>query len=186
MFRYALTTQKASGVLSGVQNVADGPIEWSTQLPTSCRLSEWVSVKYCSYVSFTFCESIYSSTLLDWNLICRLELHLIGRHGMVQGHWLNTCVSSTNCRIHEAQTWNYLCYEECFHVSIINLPYKLYHLSVQTAKWSSSTSVAYRFNWILECTFHAIRKLKMWALCKSFALIRCIDQLQTHSLLQVS
>ena len=40
--RYKITTEKASGVLSGVQETPDGMIKWSRQLPDTCQLSQWV------------------------------------------------------------------------------------------------------------------------------------------------
>ncbi|GAB6028145.1 Inhibitor of kappa light polypeptide protein enhancer in B-cells kinase [Chamberlinius hualienensis] len=36
---YKITTQKASGIISGVQNSNKGPIEWSDQLPSTCQLN---------------------------------------------------------------------------------------------------------------------------------------------------
>lgn len=37
---YTITTEKASGVISGIQHTEGGPIEWSRQLPPTCRLSK--------------------------------------------------------------------------------------------------------------------------------------------------
>ena len=36
---YYITTKKASGVISGVQTVENGPIQWSRELPNSCLIS---------------------------------------------------------------------------------------------------------------------------------------------------
>ena len=36
---YYITTEKASGVISGVQTSENGPIEWSRTLPEGCPLS---------------------------------------------------------------------------------------------------------------------------------------------------
>ncbi|XP_076033468.1 I-kappaB kinase epsilon isoform X2 [Oratosquilla oratoria] len=36
---YLITTEKAQGVISGVQTSENGPIEWSTDLPETCQLS---------------------------------------------------------------------------------------------------------------------------------------------------
>lgn len=41
--RYKITTEKPMGAISGLQRVADGPIEWSYHLPHSCQLSQYVS-----------------------------------------------------------------------------------------------------------------------------------------------
>lgn len=45
--RYKITTEKPMGAISGVQRVAEGPIDWSYHLPQSCQLSQYVS----SYVA---------------------------------------------------------------------------------------------------------------------------------------
>jgi len=37
--RYEITTGKPAGVISGVQHSEAGPIDYSYQLPQSCRLS---------------------------------------------------------------------------------------------------------------------------------------------------
>ncbi|XP_033821831.1 inhibitor of nuclear factor kappa-B kinase subunit epsilon [Periophthalmus magnuspinnatus] len=37
---YKITTEKPTGAIAGVQRVEAGPIEWSYQLPHSCRLSQ--------------------------------------------------------------------------------------------------------------------------------------------------
>ena len=37
---YYITTKKASGVISGVQTVENGPIQWSRELPNSCLISQ--------------------------------------------------------------------------------------------------------------------------------------------------
>lgn len=37
---YKITTEKPTGAISGLQKVADGPIEWIYQLPHNCQLSE--------------------------------------------------------------------------------------------------------------------------------------------------
>ena len=39
---YYITTKKASGVISGVQTVENGPIQWSRELPSSCLLSQGI------------------------------------------------------------------------------------------------------------------------------------------------
>jgi len=39
---YYITTKKASGVISGVQTVENGPIQWSRELPHSCLLSQGI------------------------------------------------------------------------------------------------------------------------------------------------
>jgi hypothetical protein len=41
--RYMITTQKASGVISGIQRSENGEIEWKTELPRTCLLSPYVS-----------------------------------------------------------------------------------------------------------------------------------------------
>ena len=38
-FRYKITTGKASGIISGVQNSDNGEIEWSRTLPKTCLIS---------------------------------------------------------------------------------------------------------------------------------------------------
>lgn len=40
LFRHYITTNKASGVISGVQHSEKGPIEWSKELPKTCLLSQ--------------------------------------------------------------------------------------------------------------------------------------------------
>ena len=37
--RYEITRNKEGGVISGVQKTENGPIEWSKELPATCRLS---------------------------------------------------------------------------------------------------------------------------------------------------
>ena len=37
--RYEITTAKPAGAISGVQHTEGGPVEYSNQLPQSCRLS---------------------------------------------------------------------------------------------------------------------------------------------------
>ncbi|KAL4622411.1 inhibitor of nuclear factor kappa-B kinase subunit epsilon isoform X1 [Arapaima gigas] len=37
---YKITTEKPVGAIAGVQNVEDGPIDWSYQMPSHCQLSE--------------------------------------------------------------------------------------------------------------------------------------------------
>nr|XP_057911606.1 inhibitor of nuclear factor kappa-B kinase subunit epsilon [Doryrhamphus excisus]XP_057911607.1 inhibitor of nuclear factor kappa-B kinase subunit epsilon [Doryrhamphus excisus] len=37
---YKITTEKPTGAISGIQQVENGPIEWSSHLPHSCQLSE--------------------------------------------------------------------------------------------------------------------------------------------------
>ncbi len=37
---YYITTKKASGVISGVQTVENGPIQWNRELPNSCLISQ--------------------------------------------------------------------------------------------------------------------------------------------------
>ena len=39
LFRYKITTGKASGIISGVQNSENGEIEWSRTLPKTCLIS---------------------------------------------------------------------------------------------------------------------------------------------------
>ncbi|MFT7814052.1 inhibitor of nuclear factor kappa-B kinase subunit epsilon isoform X1 [Arapaima gigas] len=39
---YKITTEKPVGAIAGVQNVEDGPIDWSYQMPSHCQLSESV------------------------------------------------------------------------------------------------------------------------------------------------
>lgn len=41
---YYITTKKASGVISGTQSTADGPIDWCRTLPKSCELSAGLKV----------------------------------------------------------------------------------------------------------------------------------------------
>ena len=41
-FRYKITTEKESGVISGVQVMDGGMIQWKRDLPSNCRLSQWV------------------------------------------------------------------------------------------------------------------------------------------------
>ena len=41
--RHNITTKKESGVISGVQHTLDGPIEWSRELPDTCRLSQYAT-----------------------------------------------------------------------------------------------------------------------------------------------
>lgn len=41
---YKITTEKPMGAISGLQRVADGPIEWSYHLPHSCQLSQGLKV----------------------------------------------------------------------------------------------------------------------------------------------
>lgn len=36
---YHITTEKAPGVISGVQTSENGPIDWCTELPETCQLS---------------------------------------------------------------------------------------------------------------------------------------------------
>ncbi|XP_051272046.1 inhibitor of nuclear factor kappa-B kinase subunit epsilon [Dicentrarchus labrax] len=42
---YKITTEKPMGAIAGIQQVADGPIEWSYKLPHSCQLSQGLAVQ---------------------------------------------------------------------------------------------------------------------------------------------
>ncbi|XP_074523004.1 inhibitor of nuclear factor kappa-B kinase subunit epsilon [Halichoeres trimaculatus] len=42
---FKITTEKPMGAIAGVQRVADGPIEWSYNLPHSCQLSQGLTVQ---------------------------------------------------------------------------------------------------------------------------------------------
>ena len=38
-YRFMITTEKESGVISGLQHSENGPIEWNRDLPRHCKLS---------------------------------------------------------------------------------------------------------------------------------------------------
>ncbi|XP_070700506.1 inhibitor of nuclear factor kappa-B kinase subunit epsilon [Pempheris klunzingeri] len=42
---FKITTEKPVGAIAGIQRVADGPIEWSYNLPHSCQLSQGLTVQ---------------------------------------------------------------------------------------------------------------------------------------------
>lgn len=42
---FKITTEKPMGAIAGMQRVADGPIEWSYNLPHSCQLSQGLTVQ---------------------------------------------------------------------------------------------------------------------------------------------
>ncbi|XP_034537118.1 inhibitor of nuclear factor kappa-B kinase subunit epsilon [Notolabrus celidotus] len=42
---FKITTEKPMGAVAGVQRVADGPIEWSYNLPHNCRLSQGLTMQ---------------------------------------------------------------------------------------------------------------------------------------------
>ena len=69
IFRYKITTQKASGIISGTQKVAGGEIEWSDKLPEGIRLSQYVLLQQHSFVRLFFrppaCPSVRPSICLS-------------------------------------------------------------------------------------------------------------------------